>query len=364
MVARGSMALAIALALMLASCTLAQPGTGAGNGEAACQVQGRGEGTQPVELTQTECEAVGCCQWNQDTDDGQGACWSSVGKDVCSQQATAEDEVQQPAMEGDWIINVAGPIGLILGVALAFSCFCFVVNLCSRFCEGESDRANDFKGQVFLAPAPMDELHINIGGITKNKEPYPEWKPLFQEAISEQDFNLLIERIKECREKNNVSACLKEFALSQAIFPWGWVASFFLVKQVQRITHDLDNIAKDFNGARVNYVSIDRLTLKGSPWCMCCAGVAESLSSEPPEAFDQAGHHNRLSVLKHPAERTDGLVIGGDRIIDIDRERYKWGRTIWPLYGYNVVLKAPTSLRKVWPQPGSSTPTPSRASSA
>ena len=60
--------------------------TGAGltvNGEAACQVQGRGEGTQPVELTQTECEAVGCCQWNQDTDDGQGACWSNVGTDVC-----------------------------------------------------------------------------------------------------------------------------------------------------------------------------------------------------------------------------------------------------------------------------------------
>ena len=58
------------------------------NGEAACQVQGRGEGTQPVEFTQTECEDVGCCHWNQDTDDGQGACWSSVGTDVCSQQAT------------------------------------------------------------------------------------------------------------------------------------------------------------------------------------------------------------------------------------------------------------------------------------
>ena len=58
------------------------------NGEAACQVQGRGEGTQTVEFTQTECEAIACCHWNQDTDDGQGACWSSVGTDVCSQQAT------------------------------------------------------------------------------------------------------------------------------------------------------------------------------------------------------------------------------------------------------------------------------------
>lgn len=54
------------------------------NGEAACEVSGRGGGTQPVELTQSECNMVGCCHWNQDTNDGKGACWSSVGQNPCT----------------------------------------------------------------------------------------------------------------------------------------------------------------------------------------------------------------------------------------------------------------------------------------
>ena len=56
------------------------------SGEAACQVRGRGGGTQPVEFTQIECEAVGCCHWKQDTDDGKGACWSSLGTDRCAER--------------------------------------------------------------------------------------------------------------------------------------------------------------------------------------------------------------------------------------------------------------------------------------
>ena len=54
------------------------------SGEAACQVFGRGAGTQPVELTQFDCEAVGCCHWDQATNDGKGACWSSVGVERCA----------------------------------------------------------------------------------------------------------------------------------------------------------------------------------------------------------------------------------------------------------------------------------------
>ena len=44
------------------------------DGEEACQGHG---------YTQTECEAIGCCQWDDD-DDGDISCWSAVGTSSCT----------------------------------------------------------------------------------------------------------------------------------------------------------------------------------------------------------------------------------------------------------------------------------------
>ena len=44
------------------------------DGEAACEGHG---------YTQTECEAIGCCQWDDD-DDGDISCWSAVGTSSCT----------------------------------------------------------------------------------------------------------------------------------------------------------------------------------------------------------------------------------------------------------------------------------------
>ena len=53
-----------------------QPGSGPNltNGEEMCEMHGYNE---------TECLAIGCCHWNLTTDNGAGACWSSVGRDPC-----------------------------------------------------------------------------------------------------------------------------------------------------------------------------------------------------------------------------------------------------------------------------------------
>ena len=50
-----------------------------GNGEEVCEMHGYSE---------SECLAIGCCQWDPTTDNGAGACWSAVGRDPCTADST------------------------------------------------------------------------------------------------------------------------------------------------------------------------------------------------------------------------------------------------------------------------------------
>jgi len=243
---------------------------------------------------------------------------------------------------------IDGPLGALAAVMFVimlvglFPCFLLTMKMC---CESDE---TPFEGRVFLPPsaasentectwgvvvrragqaepdwAPSDELHVNIGWITRGgKTTYPDWMPLFQAAISEQDYNLLIGRIKEYREKNTISRLQETCGRTCCLFPWGMVSRWFFLKKKETMTRELDNISKDF-GARVEFYSDTKRTGDGRKY----------------HAFDQFG-----KICKY--FYSHGPNGGG-----------AW-KPCWPPTGYNIILRAPGSfdLRGVWPGAKESSP--------
>ena len=70
-----------------------------------------------------------------------------------------------------------------------------------------------FMGRVFLPPHPNNELHINIGWNVTDGQKFPEWLPIFQEAITQQEYDALISKIKEYLAKNAINHCLPTCAM-------------------------------------------------------------------------------------------------------------------------------------------------------
>ena len=211
--------------------------------------------------------------------------------------------------------------GVIFVVMLAVVGFSSFFKFTTSMCYDE----NPFEGRVFLPPsdrAPSDELHVNIGWITRGGQgtTYPDWMPLFQAAISEQDYNLLIGRIKEYREKNTISRLQETCGRTCCLFPWGMVSRWFFLKKKETMTRELDNISKDF-GARVEFCSSSKRTDHGHK----C------------HAFDQFGKIC-MDLFRDPYRR------------DPTQQSFIL-KPSWPPRGYNIILRAPGSfdLRGVWP---------------
>ena len=176
-----------------------------------------------------------------------------------------------------------------------------------------------FMGRVFLPPAPSQELHINIGWHFANAQTYPEWMPIFEEAISKAEYDALIGKIKGYLEKNKVDAGLPLCGMfTVCCFGIGCCILGYVASKASQITNDLKKIAEEHSGARIELVQYAPAT----------ARTAETMG------VDQYGQP---------------CIAGGSG----RRRGPAQTRPVWPPLGYNIVLKAPASfdLRSVWPKP-------------
>lgn len=169
-----------------------------------------------------------------------------------------------------------------------------------------------FMGRVFLPPAPSAELHINIGFNTVGNQAYPEWMPIFKEAISKKDYDRMIGKIKAYLDENAMPMyCV---SLACCCFPIGLP---YLYVKTGNITSGLQQIGNEFNGARVE---------------LCQMSTPTGLTADMM-AFDQYG-------------QAPMTMFGGS-----DRRAGEM-KPCWPPLGYNIILKTPQSfnLRNAWPK--------------
>ena len=161
-----------------------------------------------------------------------------------------------------------------------------------------------YMGRVYLAPAPSQELYINIGWNWVNGQMYPEWMPIFEEAISKEEYDTLIGKIKSYLDENNLDPSLRSCGYRSAgCCCIGVCILCHLSSQTNRITNDVKKISEENAGACVAYVQNPTPT----------ALTAEAMG------VDQSG----LPMI------------------------------IWPPLGFNIILKAPATfdMRSVWPKP-------------
>jgi hypothetical protein len=166
-----------------------------------------------------------------------------------------------------------------------------------------------FMGRVFLPPAPSKELHINVGWNTVGNQAFPEWMPLFGEAISKDDYDKLIAKIKEHLDANSIPMWQVYCGIMP---PTGMIGGIcYLYWKASAITKELRKIGDEFNGARVELYQATYPTGFGDL-----------------QAYDQWGQ----APMK---------AFGESHQV----------KPCWPPLGYNIILKAPTSfdLRSVWP---------------
>jgi hypothetical protein len=170
-----------------------------------------------------------------------------------------------------------------------------------------------FMGRVFLPPAPSAELHVNIGWNTVGNQAYPEWMPLFGEAISKPDYESLIAKIKTHLEANAIPMWQVACGMCPPTCLVGGACCLYL--KASAITKELGKIGDEFNGARVELYQATHPSGFGNL-----------------QAFDQYGQ----PLMK-----------------EFGRSEHRAGcmKPCWPPLGYNIILKAPRSfdLRSVWP---------------
>ena len=171
-----------------------------------------------------------------------------------------------------------------------------------------------FMGRVFLPPAPSAELHINIGWNTVGNQSYPEWMPLFAEAISKEDYDRLTGNIKAHLETNAIPFWQTQCALC-CCGMCVCCPCVYVYFRASAITKELKQIAQEFNGARVEFTQMAKPTGFGNL-----------------QAFDQYGQ---------PPMSEFGATMEIAGVM----------KPSWPLQGYNIILKAPVSydIRSIWP---------------
>ena len=177
--------------------------------------------------------------------------------------------------------------------------------------------SKDFMGRVFLPPAPSANLHINIGWSATDGQKYPEWMPIFQEAISKEDYDSLISKIKDYLSANSINACLPMCAVTTMSCGVGCFVCCYLAAAGTKITGDLKKIGEEFPGASVTL----------------CQMTTPTAQTPDAMAFDQWGV---------PCQQVFG------------QGKHSRGqlKPCWPPLGYNIILRAPSSfdLRSVWPK--------------
>ena len=163
-------------------------------------------------------------------------------------------------------------------------------------------------GRVFLPPAPSAELHVNIGWNTAGNQEYPEWMPLFGEAISKANYDRLIAKIKAHLEANAIPMWL--VCCGCGVCPVPGLCCLYM--KASSITKELQKISDEFDGARVE--------------------LFQATSPSGLQAYDQYGQ---------PPMK----MFGGNK------HHAGTMKPAWPPLGYNIILKAPKSfdLRSVWP---------------
>ena len=115
--------------------------------------------------------------------------------DIVAFQSTkhAKAAALRVSMNVSTALSVFG--SLTIGLFVAFTC---VIS----FANGKRRSIKTFMVRVFLPPAPGDELYINIGYCYGGNQVYPEWMPLFREAISKEDYDRFIAKIKAYFDAN------------------------------------------------------------------------------------------------------------------------------------------------------------------
>jgi len=167
-----------------------------------------------------------------------------------------------------------------------------------------------FMGRVFLPPPPSSELHVNIGWNTAGHQAYPEWMPVFGEAISKPDYESLIAKIKTHLEANAIPMWQVACGTCPPTCLVGGACYLYL--KASAITKELGKIGEEFNGARVE--------------------LARQTFPSNMQAYDQYGQ--APMKMFGETETQAGTLM-----------------PCWPPLGYNIILEAPKGfeLRSVWP---------------
>ena len=174
-----------------------------------------------------------------------------------------------------------------------------------------------FMGRVFLPPAPSAELHINIGWNVRNGQRYAEWMPVFQEAISQKDYEELVSKLKDYLETNAINPYLPICAQMTCVCGVGCCICGYLYVTASSITRDLKKIAEEYPGARVELFQMT------TPTALTADAMGFDQYGQPPQQVFGAGEHSAGEM-----------------------------KPCWPPLGYNIILKATqtSDLRSVWPK--------------
>jgi hypothetical protein len=173
-----------------------------------------------------------------------------------------------------------------------------------------------FMGRVFLPPESA-ELHINIGWNERGGQKYAEWMPVFQEAISQKDYEALVSKLKDYFETNAINPFLPRCAMATLTCGVGCLICGYMAVKASSITRDLKEIAAEFSGARIELVQMT------TPTALTADAMGFDQYGQPPQQVFGEGKHSAGQM-----------------------------KPCWPPLGWNIILKAPetSDLRSLWPK--------------
>jgi len=176
------------------------------------------------------------------------------------------------------------------------------------------------RGRVFLPPASLpQELHVNVGVMGKGIQAYPEWETFMEHAISKDDYDEMMGRVKAIFEEGAVDWRLHCCAWLTFVCVIGTVPCAYLMIKQNRIIKGVEAVVGDYRGV-VGAKFFSR-------W--------EEVGMTPDVmGFDSKGDPCIADVK----------VRGGEGRVNMPA---------WPPPGMSIILKAPGAgkdLRATWPK--------------
>jgi hypothetical protein len=174
---------------------------------------------------------------------------------------------------------------------------------------------------VFLPPASLpQELHVNIGLMSKGFQTYPEWEPFMEHAISKDDYDEMMGKIKAIFDEGAVDARLHLYACMTSLCLIGIVPYAYLCIKENRIIKGVEAIVGGYRGV-VGAKFFSRWEEVGmTPDAMGLDSKGDACIADVPV---RGGEGERVNL---PA---------------------------WPPPGMSIILKAPGAgkdLRATWPK--------------